>query len=321
MNPSRRTFLASAAVSCASLPLLGTLKGCRTSSAAVATPPAAPLFDIGLAQWSLNTLFEDGSLDCRDFGVFARQALDLDVIEWVHTFFVGKERDLTYLREMRRRAQDHGVRANVLMVGGQGVVGHPDPAVRQKTFENHQAWVAATRLLDAPIMRVFVPVTGKNPKDAQKWAADTFRQLTEFAQDFDVRIAVENHGGQSSDPAWLTGLVQQVNLPGAFGTLPDFGNFQIWRTDPKPDADTCYAGVKALMPHALGVSAKSYDFDAEGNHLRFDLTEMVRIVLQQGYRGPISIESEGTSHDKRTCARLTRDALQRARRQLHAEFA
>jgi L-ribulose-5-phosphate 3-epimerase len=43
-------------------------------------------------------------------------------------------------------------------------------------------------------------------------------------------VIVENHGGLSSNGAWLAGVMKLVNLPGV-GTLPDFGNFRVSQTE------------------------------------------------------------------------------------------
>ena len=47
------------------------------------------------------------------------------------------------------------------------------------------------------------------------------------------------------------------------------------------------------MPFAKGVSAKSHDFDAEGNETKTDYRRMMKIVLDAGYHGYVGIEYEG----------------------------
>ena len=98
-----------------------------------------------------------------------------------------------------------------------------------------------------------------------------------------MNVIVENHGGLSSNGEWLAGVIQAVDRPNC-GTLPDFGNFYEYDR---------YQGVEELMPFAKGVSAKSYDFDDEGNEKRIDYRRMLEIVINAGYRGWIGIEYEG----------------------------
>ena len=81
-------------------------------------------------------------------------------------------------------------------------------------------------------------------------------------------MIVENHGGLSSNGEWLAGVMKMVDHPNC-GTLPDFGNFRV-SDDEEYDR---YKGVAELMPFAKGVSAKSHEFDAEGNEVRTDYSQ------------------------------------------------
>ena len=96
------------------------------------------------------------------------------------------------------------------------------------------------------------------------------------------------------------------------GTLPDFGNFQI---GPLESYDR-YRGVAELLPWAKAVSAKSHEFDAEGNEVRTDYARMLAIVAASGYRGHVGIEYEGDEHSEPEGIRLTRDLLLRVRSEL-----
>ena len=82
--------------------------------------------------------------------------------------------------------------------------------------------------------------------------------------------------------------MEMVNHP-ACGTLPDFGNFEI---EPGENYDR-YLGMEELMPWAKGVSAKSHNFDEEGNETATDYYKMLKIVKDAGYTGYIGIEYEG----------------------------
>jgi hypothetical protein len=131
---------------------------------------------------------------------------------------------------------------------------------------------------------------------------------------------VENHGGVSSNGKWLANVMKTVNMPNC-GTLPDFGNFCLNRT--KPESNTpegwaktkCleeydrYEGVLELMPFAKGVSAKTYDFDANGNCVETDYTKMLKIVKDAGYTGHIGIEYEGSKLPEEEGIRKTKELL------------
>ena len=115
-------------------------------------------------------------------------------------------------------------------------------------------------------------------------------KLLEHADELELNVLIENHGGHSSNGAWLSNLMRTVDHP-RFGTLPDFGNFVLdWDTMEMYDR---YKGVSELMPFAKAVSAKSNDFDEDGNETSTDYERMLKIVLDTGYRGWIGVEYEG----------------------------
>jgi hypothetical protein len=118
----------------------------------------------------------------------------------------------------------------------------------------------------------------------------------------------------SSDGAWLAGVIKSVGLPNC-GTLPDFGNFRV-SEDVEYDR---YKGTEELMPYAKGVSAKSHEFDAEGNEVRTDYRRMMKIVLDAGYHGYVGIEWEGEKPGEVEGTLLTKRLLERVRDEMAAK--
>ncbi|TDF39192.1 sugar phosphate isomerase/epimerase [Alteromonadaceae bacterium M269] len=330
---SRREFIkhlafASAAVS---------LGGCH--SVFQPTPTPKPLFDISLAQWSLHrTLFGAktsaerlrglsgpqvadtlrnnpkyllrGSLDPMDFPAYAKSQFGISAVEYVNTFYLGKARDTKYLSELKLRAYDAGVKNVLIMCDLEGDLGHPDKKERITAVKNHYQWVEAAALLGCHAIRV-------NAKSAGTWqeqvdlAAEGLSQLADYAARYDINVLVENHGGLSSNPKWLTSVMKTANHK-RLGTLPDFGNFRISESEHYD----YYQGVKELMPYARAVSAKSIDFNAKGEHSTFDYDRMMRIVIESGYRGFVGIEYEGEHLSEQQGIEYTLAQLQHIREQL-----
>ena len=139
-------------------------------------------------------------------------------------------------------------------------------------------------------------------------AADGLRALTEYGDEHGINVIVENHGGISSNGEWLVGVMKKVDHPRC-GTLPDFGNFKI-KDDEWYDR---YKGVEELMPYAKAVSAKSHDFDSDGNEIHTDYVRMMKIVLEAGYSGYVGIEYEGKKISEIEGIRATKDLLERVR--------
>jgi L-ribulose-5-phosphate 3-epimerase len=285
-----------------------------------AKPAAPPLFRISLAQWSLHRAIFGGMLDHLDFAKVAREEFGLEAVEYVNQFFKDKAQDQDYLGQMKQRAEDHGVRSLLIMVDGEGNLGDPDPEQRQQTVENHKKWVEAAAFLGCRCVRVNAASSGTYEEQIEL-AADGLWHLTEFAEEFNLSVLVENHGGLSSNGAWLAAVMRQVDHPHC-GTLPDFGNFAINR-----DAGEWYdryQGVEELMPFAQAVSAKTHEFAPDrplvtidrGGMQETDFLKMLRIVLEAGYRGYIGIEYEGSEADEYTGIRKTKEMLEACREQL-----
>jgi sugar phosphate isomerase/epimerase len=275
---------------------------------------AAALFPISLAEWSLHRTLRAGELAHVDFPQRAR-ALGVEAVEYVNSFWPKPAADLDYLRELRRRCDGEGVRSLLIMCDGEGALGDPDAAARATAVANHHRWVAAAQSLGCHSIRVNAQSRG-TPDEQQRLVADGLRALCEFADGHGIDVIVENHGGLSSNGAWLRDTLRRVDHPRC-GSLPDFGNFRL------ADGEFYdrYQGVDELMPFARGVSAKSHDFDADGNETGTDYRRMLTIVVvKHGYRGHIGIEYEGTRLGEREGILSTRRLLERVREELAARL-
>ena len=270
------------------------------------------LYDISLAQWSLNRQFFGGKLNALDFAKVTKEEFGLNAIEYVNQFFKDKANDEVYLGQLKSRAADHGVKSLLIMVDGEGSLGHGDTAQRNKAVQNHHKWADAAKFLGCHSIRVNAATTGNGSfEENQKLAADGLRSLSEYGAELGLNVIVENHGGLSSNGAWLAGVMKIVNLSNC-GTLPDFGNFNVgdgkWYDR--------YQGVTELMPFAKAVSAKSHEFDEKGDEVRTDYRRMMGIVLAAGYHGYVGIEYEGSKVDAYTGIKKTKQLLETVRDEL-----
>lgn len=267
-----------------------------------------PAFEISLAQWSLHRELQAGMLDHLDFPVLAEREFEIAAVEYVNAFF--RAHDAAYVRELRRRADDRGVRSLLIMCDNEGRIGDPEEGARAACVENHRKWLEAAAGLGCHSIRVNAASAGSREEQAAL-AAEGLRKLTELAAAMELNVIVENHGGFSSDGTWLAGVLARVDHPRC-GSLPDFGNF---RVSDGVEYDR-YRGVRELMPFAKAVSAKSYDFDERGEETTIDYGRMIRIVHGAGYRGHIGIEFEGGRLGEREGIRATKKLLERVRASL-----
>ncbi len=299
---TRREFLAAAgAVGAAALlqRRLGAQEG-----------PGEPLFRISLAQWSLHRALYAGALDNLDFARVAREQYGIEAVEYVSQFFRDKAVDFDYLAEMKQRAAAAGVQSLLIMVDGEGALAAADEQERAQALENHFKWIAAARFLGCHSIRVNAAGDGEREEVARR-AAASLKSLGRIGEQYGVNVLVENHGGLSSDGAWLAGVMRLAGHP-RVGTLPDFGNFHLGGDDWYDR----YQGVGEMMPFAKAVSAKSHDFDAEGNETHTEFRRMLKIVLAAGYHGHVGIEYEGGTLSEEEGIQKTKALLERVRDEL-----
>jgi len=101
------------------------------------------------------------------------------------------------------------------------------------------------------------------------------------------------------------------------GTLPDFNNFCVKRDNGQEWGGNCiseydrYKGTQEMMPYAKGVSAKTIDFDDQGNCIETDYNRMLKIVKDAGFRGYIGIEYEGEKISEAQGIMKTKELLQK----------
>ena len=315
-----------------------------------ANASSEPIFRLSLAEWSFHkalfnpAMFELGWSEFGnklhndfDFVVANSQMKHLDFpakaaemgfegVEFVNTFFFDKAEDTQYLLELKNRCAEAGVQSLMIMCDAEGELGNPDQQARKQAVENHYRWVDAAKYLGCHSIRVNAQSAGTY-EEQQKLAADGLNQLAEYAATESINVIVENHGGLSSNGEWLAGVMKMANNP-RLGTLPDFGNFCIKRGEASPDNPSgCeemydrYRGVTELMPYAKAVSAKTHNFNEQGQEIDTDYKKMMKIVLDAGYRGFVGVEYEGSDLSEEAGIKLTKELLEKVREELASSYS
>jgi len=286
-DTTRRTFLMQTGA-LAGAALTGAAFGARAQEAKVKRE-----YGISLAGWSLHrTIGEgEGKVPMLDMPKMTRQEWDIDAIELVSGMLASIEP--SYISQLQKNADDNKVDIRLIMVDGQGAIGHRKDNFRAQAVEKHKVYIDLAAELGCYCIRMNWQGEEKdtltNPESLKAFidrSVPGFRELCDYGAAKNVAVTIENHWGPSSYIEPLTGLMKAVNHPG-FGTLPDFGNF--------PEDVDRYEATDAFMPYAKAVSAKCYDFDdTTGLETKIDYEKMLSIVCDKhGYKGYIGIEYEG----------------------------
>ncbi|NNE90637.1 MAG: sugar phosphate isomerase/epimerase [Verrucomicrobiales bacterium] len=297
-------------------------------------------YPISLAQWSLHRALKGGTLDNLDWPEYTKTNFAIEALEWVNQFFFVENdklgyqpKDQAYLTEMKKRVDDQGMKSLLIMCDRVGQLGNPDAAKRTAAVEGHYAWLEAAKFLGCQSLRVNAASDAKlSPEEQADLCVDGLGRLSEKAEEFGLNVIVENHGGYSSHGAWLANVLDTVGRDNC-GALPDYGNFYLVKnrgnaeqyekqkaiyegdgslTESEKGLEyDRYKGVRDLMPHAKGVSAKAHDFDENGNETNTDFAKMMKIVKDSGYEGHMGVEFEGSDVSEDEGIKLTKALLEK----------
>lgn len=280
-----------------------------------------PFFKLSLAQWSLHKDVFDNGADPYSFAKKAKE-LGFSGLEYVSALYsdikeanYSDEAMANFIEKSNAEAKKHGMKNVLIMIDGQGNLATTNDTERKKAVENHYKWVKAAAAMGCHSIRVNL----SGSKEENEWiksSVDGLTQLGTFAKEHNINIIVENHGGLSSNGALLSKVMNKINMDNV-GTLPDFGNFCIKGS--LADCDDMYdiyKGIKELMPYAKAVSAKSYNFNTQGEETRIDYTRILQIVKDAGYTEFIGVEYEGSEKSEEEGIIATRDLLINAAKNL-----
>tara|TARA_B110000444_G_scaffold232442_1_gene241136 strand:- start:965 stop:1933 length:969 start_codon:yes stop_codon:yes gene_type:complete len=278
-----------------------------------------PFFKLSLAQWSLNIMIKNGDISPYMFAELAKKwgfegleyviSLYKDVSDASSSNFAINQ----FVKRNNQLANQYDLKNLLIMIDDIGDLSTKNKTSRLKAIENHKPWVEAASQMDCHSIRVNLHGIADDIESWKTVSKESLSTLSDFASNYNINIIVENHGGFSSDADLLMDVINDVNKVNC-GTLPDFGNFCIskkWGAS-NQDCDKeydRYLGVKKLMSKAFAVSAKSYDFDSNGNENTIDYKKMMNIVKQAGYSGYIGVEYEGTDLSQELGTIATRDLL------------
>jgi len=277
-------------------------------------------FKLSLAQWSLHKAIRGGEMSPY---MFAKKSNELGFsgLEYVNQLYddVMKSEDKSsaikeFIKMNNQLANDNGVKNVLIMIDEEGDLADENEDVRLNAIDNHKLWIDAAAEMNCSSIRLNL----YGSKDVETWknlSIDSLSRLGEYAKGTGINVIVENHGRITSNIPELMNVIYGTNMDNV-GTLPDFGNFCMSDEGYGSVFDgSCekmydfYQGVEEMMPKAFAVSAKSNDFDDNGDEKTIDYMRMLKIVKSFGYTGYVGVEYEGEGLSEEEGIKATRDLL------------
>ena len=282
----RRTFFKSAAAA-----------GLAAAGAALATPALAapPIRRNGKSHMKLSLAaysFRDslaGKEPKMTLDDFVRLCADLNLDGTELTsYYFPKDFNDDYLIHLKQLTFRLGLDISGTAIANDFCL--PPGEEREKTLAHTRKWIDHAALMGAPVIRIFagnVPKGGSEQEAIERCAAGINESL-EYAAKKGVCLALENHGGITATPEQMLRIIERVNDSPWFGVNFDGGNFQT--ADP-------YGDLAKIAPYAINAQLKT-DIHPGGKHEQTDLSRVVKILADAGYRGYIVLEYESKEDAK-----------------------
>jgi sugar phosphate isomerase/epimerase len=209
------------------------------------------------------------------------------------SYYFPKDVTPEYLRAIKLQAFQLGLDISGTAVGNDFCL--PPGPKRDEQFALVKRWIDYAEILGAPVIRIFSGKArkGQDPAEAHRLAVAGMEESCDYAGQHGVCLALENHGGLTSEPDGMLALVRDVKSPW-FGVNVDTGNFH--GSDP-------YEDLARIAPYALNVQIKVVVQPASGAKEPADLKRLASIMRTAGYRGYIVLEYEEKKDPRVACPR------------------
>lgn len=138
--------------------------------------------------------------------------------------------------------------------------------------------------MGAPVLRCFAGEIPEGYKDNWEepaaWMVDCYRELLPLAEQYNVKIGIQNHGDMLQTAGPCLYILEELNSSWA-GIIIDTGNFTT--EDP-------YKDIERLVPYAVNWQVKEF-IDGYGGETRTDYGKLIRIITEGGYKGFVPVET------------------------------
>ena len=257
-----------------------------------------------ITNYSFHRSLRSGRMDVEGFLDFCGKA-GFDGVDLMVYFWKDKDAEMTKLPEWLER--------NKLTLVGYGVgndfLKH-DAAEIDRMKDVVRSGIEDAARIGCRMMRVFGggDLNGFTTGSAVLHLADCFRDLVKLAEDKDVCLTIENHGGF---PATAAEVIEVIETIGSshFASLLDTGNFLGAGEDPLEAAEALapyvrHVHVKDMLKFPAGSEQghkpKRADYNIQTCTVGEGVVpngEIFKTLVEAGYDGYVSLEAEGPDTD------------------------
>ncbi|WP_375445858.1 sugar phosphate isomerase/epimerase family protein [uncultured Fibrella sp.] len=284
MNKSpqnRRSFIKTATIG---VPLAATVVGSPMAFTASVAPIKSERVRLSCNLYSFNEPLVNKTMTLEEVLTFCADT-GFAAVDPTAYYFPGypvlPDDSYTYL--IKRKAFRLG-----LDISGTGIRNDftlPDPTHRQAEIKLVRQWIGFAAKLGAPVLRLFagknVP-EGHTREEVTNWVVDAIGECVSYAAQQGVLLVLQNHADFIETGDQVLDILKRVNSDWLAPNL-DIGSFKIG--DP-------YAEIAKVAPKAATWQLKENLF-VDGQEVPTDLSRIVRIVRESGYRGYLPIETLG----------------------------
>jgi sugar phosphate isomerase/epimerase len=285
MTTTRRRFLQSTFVAGAGL----AMNARPTPAIEPIARPGKARIRLSIAAYSyrkyLDLKLKPRPMTLDDF-VERAAAMDLDAVEPTAYYFA--ETTPAYLAHLKGHCTRLGLDVSGTAVGNNFC--RSDSARLRAEIESVKKWVEHTSRLGGKTIRIFAGNMDKGDTEekARARCIEAIQEACDYAGQFGIYLALENHGGITETIDQTLALVRAVKHDW-FGVNWDTGNFH--SADP-------YADLTRLAPYAVTVQIKTEIKRAGKPREEADLGRLIGILRSAGYRGYVALEYEADEDPK-----------------------
>lgn len=237
--------------------------------------------------FSFNRGISSGQMDLEQYLQIC-QRLGLQGVEfWDEHVQMYLEGGKT-IRNLREKARALGLAVVTIAVNNHDFTS-PDPSAREKDIAQVFQWMDVIEEIGSKILRVLpgdLIALNKDEESLYPFVRSCFEKCLREAEKRKICLAVENCP-QDTDPKVILPLVKDFDSP-YLKTCPDIGNIR---------ANIRYPSFRSLLPYAVHVHAKTYQFDSQGEEMTIEYRKVMNMLKEIHFNRYVSVEFEGEGNE------------------------